>query len=66
MSKTKLSRLESDIERCRADHNWERLMELLPTFESTGSGSSAHQLVGLTLGSLGPCAVDFCFGVGLE
>lgn len=38
MSKLKGSRLEAEIDRVRADANWKRLSELLPSVKSKNSG----------------------------
>lgn len=37
-SKLKGSRLESEVDRCRSECNWKRLMDLLPAIRSKNSG----------------------------
>lgn len=38
MSKVKTFKLETEVEKCRAEHNWGRLHELLPLVKTKGSG----------------------------
>ncbi len=38
MAKVKSVKLETEIERCRAEHNWDRLRDLLPQLATKGSG----------------------------
>lgn len=48
MSKLKGQRLEAEVERCRAECNWRRLFELVPSIRTKGSGleSFANFLLG--------------------